>query len=186
MDVFLEYLMRKEPSKGDTLKKTGLTFAAVLACIFVIIGFPLLASFLRNYVLIGVAAVIYGLMVLLRNFNLEYEYIFTNGTLDIDVIKAKRTRSRMISLQTIKIQRMAPAEDDRYTREFENPQISKRYDAVYNPAKGGVYHVLFVFDGEKMLLSFQPPVKLLAAMQKMNPLAVVLSDQDKEEIAEIG
>ncbi len=186
MDVFLEYLMRKEPSKGDTLKKAGLTFAAVLACVLVIIGFPLLASFLQNYVLIGVAAVVYGLSVLLRNFNLEYEYIFTNGALDVDVIKAKRTRNRLISLQTKQIQRMAPAEDERYTREFESPQISKRYDAVFNPAKGGIYNVLFVFDGEKMLLSFQPPVKLLAAMQKMNPLAVVLAESDKEEIAEIG
>ncbi len=186
MDVFLEYLMRKEPSKGDNLKKAGLTFAAVLACILVIVGFPLLASFLQNYVLIGVAAVVYGLSVLLRNFNLEYEYIYTNGTLDIDVIKAKKTRARMISLQTTKIQRMAAAEDERYTREFESPQISKRYDAVYNPAKGGVYHVLFVYDGEKMLLTFQPPVKLLAAMQKMNPLAVVLAEKDQEEIANIG
>ncbi len=178
MDVFLEYLMRKKPTGLDVLKKLGLVLAAVLVSMLVIIGFPMLGSFMTSYVLLGVAAVVYGAVVLLRNFNLEYEYIFTNGDLDIDIVKAQKTRKRLTSLKCKSIELMASAQNMTYKREFESEAISKRYNAVYDPSQGGIYHVLFIFDGERRLLTFQPPAKLLAAMQKMNPRCVHVEPGD--------
>ncbi len=177
MDVFLEYLVRKKSSGLDVLKKLGLVLAAVVVSLAVIMGFSLV-PFLRGYILLGIAAVIYGLVVLMRNFSLEYEYIFTNGDLDIDIVKAQTTRKRMVSLQCKNIELMASEKNMTYKRDFESDSISKKYNAVYDMAQGRVYHVLFVHDGERMLLTFQPPAKLLAAMKKLNPRCVNVDTED--------
>jgi len=41
--------------------------------------------------------------------------------------------------------------------------------------------VLFVNDGEKLLLTFQPPAKLLTAMKNYNPRCVHVDPEDVVE-----
>ncbi len=185
MDVFLEYLMKKKSSPLEGLQKFALVIGAVFACIFVVILFQMLGSFIASYSLFGVAGVVYLTVVLLRNFNLEYEYIFTNGDLDIDVIKGRTTRKRLTSLHCRSIEIMASERNGKFKNDFASQAISKRFNAVYDASKGGIYHVLYTYDGERLLLTFQPPVKLLAAMQKMNPRNVYLEPEDIETETEI-
>lgn len=177
MDVFLEYLMRKKPNKNDTLKQLGVVFFAFVACVVVLLLFVKIA-FIRPYVFLALAGVVYFSMIYLRNFNLEYEYIFTNGELDIDVIKARTTRKRMTSLKCMSIELMASDKNDIYKNDFENGTFSNTFDAVYDASQGRIYHVIFSNQGERNLLSFQPPVKLLAAMKKMNPRNIFLDEID--------
>lgn len=185
MDIFLEYLMRKKPTPIDWLKKLGLMVATLIACMAVVIGFQLIGSFMTPYILLGIAGVIYGAVILSRNFSLEYEYIFTNGDLDIDVVKAQQTRKRMVSLKCKNIEVMASDKNTVYKRDFENESISKKFSAVFDPAAGGVYHALFVNDGERILLSFQPPAKLLSGMKTFNPRCIHIDPEDiGEEAAE--
>ncbi len=181
MDVFLEYLMKKKQTGMDVLKQLGLILAGVVASYLVMVLFSMLGNFFASYTLLGVAGVFYGTWILLRNYNLEYEYIFTNGDLDIDVIKAQKTRKRLVSLQCKKIEIMASDKNAVYKREFESDSISKKYNAVFDPALGSIYHVLFTYDGERMLLTFQPPAKLLEAMKKLNPRCVFADEEDLME-----
>ncbi|MBE7022280.1 MAG: DUF1129 domain-containing protein [Ruminococcaceae bacterium] len=183
MEIFLEYLMRKKPTAVDWLIKLGIVLATLVACMAVVIGFQLIGPFMTPYILLGIAAVIYGAVVLLRNFSLEYEYIFTNGDLDVDVVKAQQTRKRMVSLQCKSIESMAADTDASYKRDFENESISKRFNAVFDPAAGGIYHALFIHDGERILLTFQPPAKLLSAMKTFNPRCIHIAPEDMEEAA---
>ncbi len=177
MDVFLEYLMRKRASGLDKLKELGLVIAGILLCIAILLFMPLV-RFLAAYVPLAIAAVVYGVVILSRNFNLEYEYIFTNGDLDIDIVKAQKTRKRMTSIRCKNIELMASDSNMVYKRDFEGDNFSKEFDAVFDVRQGGIYHVIYTFDGERMLLSFQPPVKLLAAMKKMNPRCVFVDAED--------
>lgn len=172
MDIFLEYLLDKKNTAADMLKKIGVVLAAVVVMILVMNILALFGSALIAYVPIALAAVVYGAYLLIRNFNIEYEYIFTNGELDIDVIKSRRVRKRLTSLNTKNIELMARRENDVYKRDFENEAIAKKYDAIYDPAKGDIYCVLYSVDGVRTLLSFQPPEKLVDAMKKLNPRAV--------------
>ena len=181
MDVFLEYLMKKKQTGMDVLKQLGLILAGIVASYIVMVVFSMLGSFFASYTLLAVAGVFYGTWVLLRNYKLEYEYIFTNGDLDIDVIKAQKTRKRLTSLQCKKIEVMASDKNMTHKRSFENESISKKYNAVFDPNLGGIYHVLFTYDGEKRLLTFQPPAKLLEAMKKFNPRCVFVDEEDLVE-----
>lgn len=177
MDVFLEYLIRKKPSGVDVAKKLGLVLAAVLVSIVVIMFFSAI-PILRSYVFVALAGVVYGLVVLLRNFNVEYEYIFTNGDLDIDIVKAQRSRKRMVSLKVRDIEVMASDANTTYKQDFENDHFSKKYRAVFDETQGHIYHVIFSSDGKRIRLTFQPPAKLLEAMKKMNPHSVNVDPED--------
>ncbi|MBE7040875.1 MAG: hypothetical protein E7400_02790 [Ruminococcaceae bacterium] len=177
MDIFLEYLMKKKPTWLDFLKKLGIVLAALVLCYLVLIGFWQV-QFLRAYIFIALAGVVYFAMIFMRNFDLEYEYIFTNGDLDIDKVKARKTRKRMVSLSCKNIELMASDKNMTYKRNFEDGAFAQKYDAVFNPEEGRVYHVIFSKNGERSLLTFQPPVKLLEAMRKMNPRCVNVDVED--------
>lgn len=92
-DFYSEQLVTKKQSGGDTAKKVlaGIGTAAVAALVFLItfILFPV------NLVLVGF--VFYGGYYLMTGFDTEYEYIITNGDLDIDKISGKRKRKRLLS-----------------------------------------------------------------------------------------
>lgn len=181
MDIFLEYLMQKKSTGKDMLIKAGIVFLALAASVLVIIVFPLISSFLTSYVLLGIAAVVYGAYIWLRNYNLEYEYIFTNGELDIDAIKSKKVRKRIVSLNCKNIELMAAKDDPNHKVEFENQSISKKFDAVYDPSKGNIYCIIFSKDGVRTMLTFQPPHKLVESMKKLNPRCVHMSEYITEE-----
>lgn len=174
MDVFLEYLLDKKSTAADVLKKVGIVAAALVVMLIVINVFAMFGQIMLTYVPLAIAGVVYGAYVLMRNFNLEYEYIFTNGDLDIDIIKSRKVRKRLTSLSTKNIEIMARKENDVYKRDFESEAIAKKYDAVYNPDKGGIFCAIYNVDGVRTMLTFQPPEKLAEAMKKLNPRAVVL------------
>ena len=174
MDTFLEYLMEKKSSNGDFIKKLGIVVAAFVVIIAVMNIFLLFGKYLLSYIPLAVAAVVYGAYILIRNFNVEYEYIFTNGDLDIDIIKSRRARRRLASLNVRQIEVMAKKENSAFANQFESDSIAKKFDAVYDPKKGGIYCVLYKVDGVRTLLTFQPPERLIEEMKKMNPRAIVL------------
>ena len=116
MDLFCEYLVKKK-SMSDNLKRAGLILACVAVC-FAIIYFSLFVK--RAFISampILVAAAIYGTVIFGRNFSLEYEYIFTNGVLDIDVIKGRARRAKLISVPCRKpLRRCIPGRKSRPCR----------------------------------------------------------------------
>ena len=161
MDLFCEYLVKKK-SMSDNLKRAGLILACAAVC-FAIIYFSLFAK--RAFISampILVAAAIYGTVIFGRNFSLEYEYIFTNGVLDIDVIKGRARRAKLISVPCRKIEYMGPVKEKRDSQ-------NKVVDAVYDEKRPGKYVVTFSDRGEKTDLYLQPPEKLLLNMKKYNP-----------------
>lgn len=92
-DFYSEQLVAKASGGGDTAKRvlagTGTAAAAALVFFITIILFPI------NLVLVGF--VFYGGYYLITSFDTEYEYIITNGDIDIDKISGKRKRKRLLS-----------------------------------------------------------------------------------------
>lgn len=161
MDLYCEYLVKKK-SKDDALKRAGLIFLCVFLCLFVCF----LALFVFHAIIaatpILIAAIIFGTVILTRNYSLEFEYIFINGALDVDVIKGRAKRANLCSLSCRKIEDMRPLPRN-YT-----PQ-NKVINAIYDENRRGKYVVTFFHNGEKTDLLFQPPETLLQNMKKYNP-----------------
>ena len=166
MDIFCEYLVKKK-STQDLMNQIFLIIGCILIC------------FLCTYVFIFIfpkfiwlippvwGATIYGTVIARRNFSIEYEYIFTNGQLDIDIIKGKAKRKSLLSLNVRDIEYMAP---------YNGANMSERevIDAVYDENRRGKYYADFSKSGVAYRLLFQPPEKILDNMKKYNPRNVVL------------
>lgn len=100
MDVFVEQLVKK-PANGKTLAlKILIAFGVILVSLFCL--YLMLIGIVIALLLIFAA--IYGGFYLISGLNAEYEYIVTNGEIDIDKIIAKRKRKRLITAKPSKFE----------------------------------------------------------------------------------
>ncbi len=166
MDIFCEYLVQRK-STSDKLKRHALTLLCLVLlwvvlyfCVFVKIKFIALVPILWGII-------IYATVLLRRNFAIEFEYIFTNGVLDIDIIKGRIKRKSLVSIPCKNIEHMAPAR-----KGFTTDR--KVIDANYNEDLGRKYYANFTQGGVKYTLLFQPPEKILDNMKKYNPRNIEL------------
>ena len=92
-DFYTEQLIKKQADSKDTLKKVGLialTVASVLLVFVIPVG-----------IILPVVMIVIDVLMF-RNLNVEYEYVFVNGDLDIDKIMNKARRKRMFSVDEIR------------------------------------------------------------------------------------
>ena len=136
-DMYREILVKKKMSAGSKLLKGFLTVMTVLC---------LLAGMMIPILLIG--AIVFGLLVFFvgPKLDVEYEYLYVNGELDIDAIYSRQKRKRAGSYDVAELEILAPAKSHAldsylnngakvkdYTSGEENV---KSYIMVYNMEKG--------------------------------------------------
>ncbi len=100
MDVFFEQIVAKKNTPIDTLKKVGIIIAALILIFAFMIILPGFFPVMGTFGLLLAAGVCYGSWYLLTNMSVEYEYILTNGEIDVDKIVARRKRKRLITVNT--------------------------------------------------------------------------------------
>ncbi len=96
-DVYVEYLVVKKSTAKDLLIKIGLYIAAFLiAAVSLVFLMPIGAGGLSLLLACGA---FYGAYYVGSSRNQEYEYIVTNGEMDVDCIMARRKRKRLITVK---------------------------------------------------------------------------------------
>ncbi len=101
MDTFIEQIV--------AIKRTGKTWAAYLGIALVAIVFMTLIFYIpytRGFFIVFDALIVYGVFKLYSLFNIEYEYIITNSSIDIDKIIAKSSRKRVVSFDLSTVERI--------------------------------------------------------------------------------
>lgn len=96
MDTFFEQIISIKKSGKALAAIIGIWLAAFIVCfalIFYLVGFLGSFSFLLAF------GALFGAFKLSTRFNTEYEYIVTNGTMDIDKIINKSSRKRVLSFE---------------------------------------------------------------------------------------
>jgi hypothetical protein len=139
-DSYREILIKKETTSADRLKKTGLIvlIAALLAGGILITPILLLA---------GVAAAVAAGIWLFPRLDVEYEYLYVNGELDVDVIYSRQKRKKAGSYDMRELEILAPAQShalDSYMqsgsgklRDYTSgSQDAQAYILVLNQEKG--------------------------------------------------
>lgn len=107
MDIFVEQLVRK-PSDGKTtalkiLIAAGMVIITGLCVMLMLMGFA--------FGIIVAAGALYGGFYLMTGLDVEYEYIVTNGEMDIDKIIAKRKRKRLITAKASSFEKFGKYSD---------------------------------------------------------------------------
>lgn len=102
MDTFFEQIIKiKLTGKVKALITAIIVFDALLVCVLLYLSLFLAPTIM----LLVVAGAIYGGYKLITLLTIEYEYIYTNGDLDVDKIVAKSNRKRMVSIKCSEVEK---------------------------------------------------------------------------------
>ena len=152
MDIFHEYIVKREKGGKDILLDilivlAGLVVAAAGLFLFRAMFFPI-ALFLACW----------GVYMLITNRNLEFEYILTNSSLDIDKIIAKRRRRRMITVELRNIEAFGKVGEKIMVLDMSSNRsgLEKYYMLVPRPAR-------------RYVVVIEPNDKMLEAIKKFMP-----------------
>ncbi|MGN0665859.1 MAG: DUF6106 family protein [Huintestinicola sp.] len=149
-DMYAEQLIEKKSGGADILKKIGIMLGISILCALV------LMFIIPPISLIGVAGLLYLAYYLLTGCGVEYEYIFTNGDLDIDKVTGKRKRKRLITAKLTEFTAFgklseAPASDSGITTVLASDGTGEgEYFADFKHASAGKVRLIFT-PNEKLL-----------------------------------
>lgn len=102
MDTFFEQITAVKKSGKDIAAITGIWLLAFIICFLLV----LFMGYLGSFSLLLIAGALFGAFKLSFRFNVEYEYIVTNGTMDIDKIINKSSRKRVLSFELATVSRL--------------------------------------------------------------------------------
>lgn len=166
-DLYTEIIVKRKKTPKDTILKALLiaaTVLAVLAALFTTLG---LIAFIVA-VALGIAD-----FFLIPTFDVEFEYLYVNGELDIDKIMSKQKRKRVYSADIKNLELLAPTNShalDSYNRR----QDLKTLDFSSRDEQNKSYTM--IIKGEKGLerVIFEPNEIILKDMKRVAPREVNL------------
>lgn len=157
MDTFIEQIVAIKKTPKIWVAYIGI---ALLAVILMAISLWLLGSL----AIIVVFLIGYGAFKLYSMLNVEYEYIVTNSTMDIDKIIAKSSRKRMISFDLGDVQRI-----EKYTGSLP-ANIEKDCFFACNKSDENAFVLYYKQEGKSQkAFVFAPNERVVAAMKGFLP-----------------
>lgn len=153
MDTFLEKLVTKRKDLSDRLLTFGILAAAVIL-IPLSLYIPLYG--MNLLVAAGIAYLAYRLI---SARNIEYEYIVTNGDLDIDKIISRRKRKRIFSASCKEFDILAKVSSNSFSQSVQS--IRNRIDATSSINSPDAYFATLNYKGEKTVVIFEPDERML-------------------------
>lgn len=161
MDKFCEQIVKKEYNNTQKLLKYLSVFGIILVGVY---AFLFLGSYINPIysMFLGLIIIIVGLRYI-SNMNVEYEYIVTNGVLDIDKIIAKKNRKSILSVDVRNLTFFKKSTEansinpnEKVTKIIANDGIAENtYIVEFNSEKKGKVRLYFSPD-EKTLNNLLP------------------------------
>ncbi|NLC68975.1 MAG: hypothetical protein GX754_09420 [Clostridiaceae bacterium] len=165
MDSFLEKIVVRKKTGKDYLVVAGAILGG-LVLFFVVQLVPFLSSFF----IIIVAAIVYLIYQVIIARYVEFEYIVTNGDLDIDKIIAKRRRKRIFSANCKDFDIVAKLKGGYNDRRISD--VKNRIEAISSIESDNIYLVTLLYKGEKTAVLFEPDERMLKAFKQYIPRKV--------------
>ena len=151
-DFYTEQLVKRQKASSTTLIK------AILIILIFMIPFGI----------IGPVIMIALDVFLFRSMDVEYEYLFVNGSLDIDKIMAKSRRKNMFSMEMTDLEMMAPSGSP----ELRPYQGLKGTDYSSGMPGADTYELIVVNNGEKKKIIFEPNKAVCEGLKMLAPRKV--------------
>ncbi len=166
-DLYTEIIVKRKTQFKDVALKIlliAVTVLAVLASLFTPLG---ILGFLL------VVALLIADYFLLPTFDVEYEYLYVNGELDVDKIMSKQKRKRVFSADVKDLEIMAPTESHALDAYNQRSDI-KTYDYSSREEENKTYTMIVKGDKEMKRVIFEPNEVILKDMKRMAPREVNL------------
>ncbi len=153
MDTYSEQLVKKNETSADNIKKMIIIVAGVL----VVAGLLFVTFTITPFALLAVAAAVYGIYWLVTGINVEYEYIVTNGSLDIDKIISKRKRVNLLSVDIKDFSELGKYDEQSFsgTTIYAVGSEEELIYAIFNSEQYGSARLVFT-PNEKVMKCIKP------------------------------
>jgi len=160
MDTFFEQIVSVKKSAKAILCLIGIWLAAAVLTVFLV-----LTMILGSLTLFAIAGIIYGAFKLSGLVNIEYEYIVTNGSFDVDKIVNKSSRKRLMSFELSTVSRL-----EKYNNAALNNIDPKKILMADDGSQENTYLLVSQAEGKgAQYLVFSPNDKLKDAIVKFLP-----------------
>lgn len=163
-DTFIETIVRKKMMGQDYAKIAGifvLYFILLFASFILMNIFPVIITFMP-LIFIGGA---FGAWWLVSSLNKEFEYVVTNGDLDIDVITARRRRKRAYSVKAKDIEIMAACASDDY-KTYEKQQNLNVKKLAANPEDPKNWFIVSQYQGARVMAILSADEKVIKSIHR--------------------
>lgn len=164
-DSYTEHLVKRVVTPFQWVLRVLMIVAAIIlsvVCFFIPIAGVLLS-----------AGIIYLCYRLFRSFSVEYEYIATNGYIDIDRITAKSKRKRLHSFDARTIELVARVNDPDHKSELES--ISYKTKLNFSSGVPGNQTMFCIYnhkDTGRTQLIWEPSEKIIEQIRLFVPSKV--------------
>ena len=167
--IFIEQLIKRKKTGKDVWTSILLVVCGIIFTPMALyFGFAL--RYLGYVFLVLLAGVWWAIIRLIKSKTVEYEYIFTEGTLDIDMIIAGSRRGRVISISKMELELMAPISHP-YGGAYKTLNCSTKdeNDRLY-------YLITERHDVGKVRVLFNPNDELIEAFKLYRPSVVITGE----------
>lgn len=158
MDTFIEQLVAKRSTAKDTIFRILIVLGVLVVAVI-----SYFLSILTPLPMIGMLVLVggcYGAYFLMTSLNVEYEYIVTNGELDIDKIIARRKRKRLLTVSAKTFEEFGP-----YTENTSFEAAQTTVEAT-DASGQGIYYAVFRHPAHgQTSLFFTPDERVLEAIK---------------------
>ena len=153
--IFKEQLVKRQSNTKDTLKRVGIIIAASIISVIALAMAQAIAPFI-------VVAIVFGAWFLMSFLKTEYEYSFTDGELDIDVIYNRSRRKRVFTARVNDFEIMAHVDDKMRMGEFSSAQEVRDYSS--GVTNENTYAFLINYKGKRLKVIIEPNELMLKAI----------------------
>lgn len=164
-ESYVELLVKKKKTPKDSILK-GLMIAGIVILVLIGLVIPLVL----------IAAIALGVLAYFKmpGLDLEFEYLYVNGELDIDKIMSKVKRKRVGSFDISKAEMVAPVKSHEldYYRQSKDLKV---VDCSSGDDHANVYGMVIKDEKGMKLVLFEPNQEILDDMRRIAPRKVKFS-----------
>ena len=164
-DLYSEYLVKKQPTTKDAVIRYGLIALTVL--------FAAAGLFMIPLLLIVAVALAVACYFIIPKTDMEYEYLFVNGELDIDAVMAKSKRKKVKSLDIREADLIAPLNSHRMDYYNGNTKL-KTLDYSSGDPSHRRFAVIIKSENENCRIIIEPDEHMIQAIKNSAPSKVFL------------
>ncbi len=172
MDSFIEYMIRQKKSAAAKLKTALIVLGAIVISFIITLIFLMFLPIAISLMPLCIAGIMYGAYRIIASFNIEYEYILTNGELDVDKITNKKRRKRLITVHCKTFTHFGKLTDSSY-QNLKDSDFARVIDASAHSDNYETYYAVFFKNGQRVKLIFNPVQKMIDIFKIYAPRVVI-------------
>lgn len=165
-DLYLEELIKKKRTGKDNALRALLIAVTAILVVLALLTWQIVIT-------VPAIAVCIADIFLFPRFNVEWEYQYVNGEIDVDRILSKAKRKRIATFDITNAEILAPAGSHRLDHYNSNPKLKVSDYSSCDPERARyVYAMIVSNEGELTKVLFEPSEQMVKDMRSKAPRKV--------------